>query len=83
MTPEAFEQLVRDALAERDRQRRARLMDPMNYEAADSAFVAKVMQAAGYAEPEDTQQAKTRARRAARQNSTAAFGDSDASEPRR
>lgn len=75
VTAEAFERLVREQLAERDRQRRARLMDVTAYEAADSAFVAKVMEAAGFKVPEHAEKAVRRGRRAAAVNEAAAFGD--------
>ena len=68
-----FETLVRGALAERDRQRRARLMDPVNYQAADSAFV--VMKAAGYDPPEHAAKAVRRGKRAAAENLAATFPD--------
>jgi hypothetical protein len=57
VSAEEFEQLVRRELAARDKQRRARLMDPANYEQADSAFVAAVMTAAGFAVPADAEKA--------------------------
>jgi hypothetical protein len=72
---EAFEQTVRTALAERDRQRRARIMDPANYQAADSAFVAAVMTAAGYEVPDHAAKTVRRGRRAAAENQAAAFGE--------
>ena len=82
MTREGFESLIREQLAARDKKRRSRLHDPNVIAEADGTFVAAVMQAAGYAEPEATQETKTRARRAAKRNTEAAFGD-DTSGPRR
>lgn len=79
MTREGFEGLVREALRERDRQRRARLMDASSYTAADAAFIAKVAEAAGYKTPPEAKEtaAKTtrRRRQAAAANEAAAFGD--------
>lgn len=71
----SFELAVREALAERDRQRLSRLMDMVNYEAADSAFVGRVMRLAGFAEPESAARAVRKNRRAQRLNEPAAFGD--------
>lgn len=73
MSPEAFERVIRDALAERDRQRRARLLDPETYRAADAACVSTIMMAAGFSPPEAAGKAIKRGRRAAAVNEAAAF----------
>jgi hypothetical protein len=78
MTASEFERSVLDALTERDRQRRARLLDPANYADADSKFLAKVAQLAGFSEPDGTRKAAARARRARQANEAAAFPDSAA-----
>jgi hypothetical protein len=83
VTPEAFEALIREALGERDKLRKSRLMDPNVMAAADAAFVAAVMKAAGFTEPESTQKTGARARRAAKQNADVAFRDAPARAPRR
>ena len=70
---EAFEALVREELAKRDRQRRARIMDPLNYEAADAAFIAAVLAGAGFKIPEHAEKTIRRGRRAAAVNEAAAF----------
>ncbi len=79
MTRQAFEQLVAGALAERDKKRRSRLHDPNVMAEADSAFVAKVTEAAGYTIPAEvaaeTGKTATRARRARKKNEDAAFGE--------
>ena len=46
LSAEEFERVIRDALAERDRKRRARLGDPQVYAAADTSAVAAIMTAA-------------------------------------
>jgi hypothetical protein len=74
VTPEAFEAVVRGALAERDKRRKARLFDITEWAAADQALVDAVLEAAGYELPEDAGKAATRARRAAKKNTVAAFG---------
>jgi hypothetical protein len=79
MTREGFEQLVRDALAERDRERKARLFDPNNMTAADVKFLARVVEAAGYTVPAEVaakaEKTVTRARRARKKTEDAAFGE--------
>ncbi|HEX6520952.1 MAG TPA: hypothetical protein VF070_13215 [Streptosporangiaceae bacterium] len=75
VNPEALEQVIRRELRARDAARRARLFDQTAYEAADAAFVVKVMEAAGFPAPEAAGKAVRRGRRAAAKNEAAAFGD--------
>jgi hypothetical protein len=75
VTAEEFGVVVRGALAERDKRRKARLFDVQAWEAADQAFLSAVTEAAGYKLPDDAGKAAVRARRAAKKNEGAAFGD--------
>jgi hypothetical protein len=74
---EQFEQVIRVALGERDRQRRARLLDRDFYAVADAACVSTIMTAAGYDPPEAAGKAIRRGRRATADNQAAAFGEVD------
>lgn len=69
-----FEALLRAELVKRDNARRGRPLDPVTYEAADNAFVSTVMQAAGFAEPEETEKVAARTSRRRRANEDRAFG---------
>jgi hypothetical protein len=71
---EDLERVIRDALDERDRQRRARLLDRDFYAVADAACVSTIMTAAGYDPPETAAKVIRRGRRAAADNQAAAFG---------
>ena len=75
MTPEEFEALLRAELARRDNTRRSRPLDPATYEAADTAFLAAVMTAAGFGEPEGAEKSAARTRRRRRVNEDRAFGE--------
>lgn len=77
MTGEQFETVVRNALRLRDDQRRARLLDKSNYDAADAAFIRTVLEAAGFEVPEPVVKAVAKGRVARRKNTAAAFGDDD------
>jgi hypothetical protein len=76
-TPQDFEALIRRELAQRDGRRRARIGDRLAYEAADTALVAAVMEAAGFAAPADGEKVQRKARRARRDNEDEAFGEAD------
>jgi hypothetical protein len=76
-TAEAFERVIREQLDERDRKRRARLLDRQVYAEADTSCVAAIMQSVGYDAPEAAVKAVTRGRRTAAVNEAAAFGEVD------
>lgn len=77
MTRQAFEQLVRDALAARDKTRKARLFDADLMAAADSAFLTVVLEGAGYPAPPEVaavaEKTAAKARRSRKKNEDAAF----------
>ena len=61
---EELERVIRDALAERDRQRRDRLLDRAFYAVADAACVSTILTAAGFDPPAAAGKAVRRDRRA-------------------
>jgi hypothetical protein len=71
VSAEELEAVIR---AERDRRRRARLMDPAVYAEVDQLCVNAIMRAAGYDVPDDAERPVRKARRARRDNEDAAFG---------
>lgn len=73
MSPGEFEALIRRELSQRDSRRRARLADADALAAADQMFVNTVMEAAGYAPPEEGRRVLAKAARRARVNEDAAF----------
>lgn len=73
MTGGQFEDIVRNALRLRDDQRRARLLDQSNYDAADARFVSTVLEAAGFAVPEPPPAVVKARRTRAKKNEDAAF----------
>ena len=75
VTAAEFEQLIREQLLERDKRRRARLLDPLVYREADDSCVQAIMRAAGFEVPDDTKKAVRRRGRTAAANQAAAFGD--------
>lgn len=74
MSPEAFERVIRDALADRDTRRRERLLDVEVYRAADAACVSTIMTAAGFDPPQTATRAARRGKRTAAANQATAFG---------
>ncbi len=77
MTPAEFATVVRRELKVRDAARKSRLFDQAVWDAADAAFIKAITAAIGLEVPEPVEKTVVRARRTAKKNTAAAFGDDD------